>query len=69
MKAIVKATQEAGSLEVKEVPNPSAAPQSVLSNQSTGFCYTDISILSNKVQRTLNPFPSRSSLAMKVRES
>ncbi|MBP1740961.1 MAG: L-threonine 3-dehydrogenase [Deltaproteobacteria bacterium] len=49
MKAIVKATQEAGSLEVKEVPTPKPGPRDVLVKiKATGFCYTDISILNNK---------------------
>lgn len=49
MKAILKATAEASSLEVREMPTPAPAPGEVLVKmKSTGICYTDISILNNK---------------------
>ena len=49
MIAILKATSDAGSLEVREVPTPKPAPGQVLVKmKATGICYTDISILNNK---------------------
>ena len=49
MKAILKTTAEAGSLEVREVQTPKPASGQVLVKmKATGICYTDISILNNK---------------------
>ena len=49
MKAILKATSEADSLEVREVPVPKVGPGEVLIQiKATGICYTDISILKNR---------------------
>jgi threonine dehydrogenase-like Zn-dependent dehydrogenase len=49
MKAIIKATGDAGSLQVAEMPTPKAGPeQIVVQIKATGICYTDVSILNNK---------------------
>jgi len=49
MKAIVKATAEAGSLEVRELPVPKPVKGEVLVRmQAAGICYSDAMILNNK---------------------
>ena len=48
MKAVVKATQEAMSLEVLDLPMPEVGPNDVLVKiHASGLCYTDSSILKN----------------------
>lgn len=48
MKAIIKATGEAGSLQVADMPTPKPGPgQIVVQIKATGICYTDVSILNN----------------------
>lgn len=48
MKAIIKATGEAGSLQVADMPIPKPGPGEVLVQiKATGICFTDVSILSN----------------------
>lgn len=49
MKAIIKATKEAGSLEVRELPAPKPGRGEVLVQmKTTGICYTDFSLLNNR---------------------
>lgn len=59
MKAIVKATQEAGSLEVRELPIPEPGPGEVLVKmQAAGICFSDVMILTNKYKgRVPVPIP------------
>jgi len=59
MKAIVKATGEAGSLEVRELPVPRPAKAEVLVRmQAAGICYSDVMILTNKYKgRVPVPIP------------
>jgi len=48
MKAIIKATGEAGSLQVADMPKPIPVPGQVLVQiKATGICFTDVSILTN----------------------
>ena len=48
MKAIVKATGEAGSLQVADMPKPKPGPGQILVQiKATGICFTDVSILNN----------------------
>ncbi|MBW2514918.1 MAG: alcohol dehydrogenase catalytic domain-containing protein, partial [Deltaproteobacteria bacterium] len=48
MKAIIKATSEAGSLQVADMPAPEAAPGQILVQiKATGICYSDVSVLNN----------------------
>ena len=48
MKAIIKATDEAGSLRVTDMPKPKPGPGQILVQiKATGICYTDVSILNN----------------------
>lgn len=48
MKAIIKATSEAGSLQVADMPKPEPGPGQVLVQiKATGICFTDVSILNN----------------------
>lgn len=48
MKAIIKATEEAGSLQVVDIPAPTPGPGQILVQiKATGICFTDISILNN----------------------
>jgi len=48
MRAIIKATGEAGSLQVADMPTPKPGPgQIVVQIKATGICYTDVSILKN----------------------
>ena len=49
MKAIVKYGEEAGTLEVQDMPEPKPRRgEIVVQIKATGICYTDISILDNK---------------------
>ncbi|MDI7258972.1 MAG: alcohol dehydrogenase catalytic domain-containing protein [Thermodesulfobacteriota bacterium] len=59
MKAIMKATQEAGSLEVKELPTPKPGPGEILVQmKAAGICYSDVMILTNKYKgRVPVPIP------------
>jgi len=59
MKAIIKATQEAGSIEVKELPIPKPHHGEVLVKmQGAGICYSDVMILTNKYKgRVPVPIP------------
>lgn len=59
MKAIIKATQEAGSLEVKELPTPKPGRSEVLVKmRAAGICYSDVMILTNKYKgRVPVPIP------------
>ncbi len=59
MKVIIKATQEAGSLEVKELPTPKPGPDEVLVKmKAAGICYSDVMILTNKYKgRVPVPIP------------
>jgi len=48
MKAIIKATGEAGSLQVADMPTPEPGPGQILVQiKATGICFTDVSILNN----------------------
>ncbi len=48
MKAIIKATGEAGSLQVADMPKPEPGPGQVqVQIKATGICFTDVSILNN----------------------
>ena len=48
MKAIIKATSEAGSLQVTDMPTPVPGPGDVLVQmKATGICFTDVSVLNN----------------------
>jgi threonine dehydrogenase-like Zn-dependent dehydrogenase len=59
MKAIIKATQEAGSLQVADMPKPELGSGQVLVRiKAATLCYSDVSILNNKyVGRKLVPIP------------
>ncbi|NWF93834.1 MAG: alcohol dehydrogenase catalytic domain-containing protein [Syntrophaceae bacterium] len=59
MKAIIKASQEAGSLEVKELPVPKPGPGEILVQmKAAGICYSDVMILTNKYKgRVPVPIP------------
>jgi len=59
MKAIIKASQEAGSLEVKELPIPEPGPGEVLVKmKAAGICFSDFMILTNKYKgRVPVPIP------------
>ena len=59
MKAIIKATQEAGSLEVKELPIPKPGKGEVLVKmKAAGICYSDVMILTNNYKgRVPVPIP------------
>jgi threonine dehydrogenase-like Zn-dependent dehydrogenase len=59
MKAIMKATQEAGSLDVKELPTPKPGRGEVLVKmKAAGICYSDVMILTNKYKgRVPVPIP------------
>jgi threonine dehydrogenase-like Zn-dependent dehydrogenase len=49
MKAIVKAKEEAGAMEVRELPVPEPGPGEVLVKMtSAGICFSDVMILTNK---------------------
>jgi threonine dehydrogenase-like Zn-dependent dehydrogenase len=48
MKGLIKASEEAGSLKLVELPKPQAGPGEVVVRvKATGICYTDVSILKN----------------------
>lgn len=48
MKAIIKATSDAGSLQVAEMPTPKPGPGEILVQmKATGICYSDVSVLNN----------------------
>ena len=48
MKAIIKATSEAGSLQVADMPAPEPAPGQILVQiKASGICYSDVSVLNN----------------------
>ncbi len=48
MKAIIKATGEAGSLQVADMPAPKPGPGQILVQiKATGICFTDVTILNN----------------------
>jgi len=59
MKAIVKATDQAGSLQVTDMPTPQPGPGEILVQiKATGLCYSDVTILNNKyVGRKPVPIP------------
>jgi len=59
MKAIIKATQEAGSLEVRELTTPKPGRGEVLVKmKAAGICYSDVMILTNKYKgRVPVPIP------------
>jgi threonine dehydrogenase-like Zn-dependent dehydrogenase len=48
MKAIIKATDEAGSLQVADMPTPEPGQGQILVQiKATGICFTDVTILNN----------------------
>jgi len=59
MKAIVKARDEAGALEVRELPIPEPGPGEVLVKmKAAGICFSDVMILTNKYKgRVPVPIP------------
>ncbi len=59
MKAIIKASAEAGSLEVTDIPTPVVGPGDVLVKiHASGICYTDATIIENKyIGRKPVPIP------------
>jgi threonine dehydrogenase-like Zn-dependent dehydrogenase len=59
MKAIVKAREEAGALEVRELPIPEPGPGEVLVKmKAAGICFSDVMILNNKYKgRVPVPIP------------
>lgn len=59
MKAIIKATAEAGSLQVTDMPKPTPGPGQVLVRiKAASLCYSDVSILNNTyVGRKPVPIP------------
>ncbi len=59
MKAIIKATAEAGSLQVTDMPRPKAGPgQALVQIKAASLCYSDVSILNNTyVGRKPVPIP------------
>jgi len=59
MKAIIKATQEAGSLEVQDLPTPKPGKGEVLVKmRAAGICFSDVMILNNKYKgRVPVPIP------------
>ncbi len=59
MKAIIKATAEAGSLQVTDMPKPAPGPGQVLVQiKAASLCYSDVSVLSNSyVGRKPVPIP------------
>ncbi|SFN05810.1 zinc-dependent alcohol dehydrogenase [Thermodesulforhabdus norvegica] len=59
MKAVVKATQDAGSLQVVDFPVPTIGPEDVLVRvKAAGICYSDVSILTNRyIGRKPVPIP------------
>ena len=59
MKAIVKAKEDAGAMEVRELPVPAPGPGEVLVKmKGAGICYSDVMILNNKYKgRVPVPIP------------
>lgn len=59
MKALIKSTEQAGSLQVADMPIPEPGPGEVLVQvKSAGICYSDVSILNNRyVGRKPIPLP------------
>jgi len=59
MKAIIKATDQAGSLQVTDMPTPQPGPGEILVQiKAAGLCYSDVTILNNKyVGRKPVPIP------------
>jgi len=59
MKAIIKATEEAGSLNVADMPTPEPGPGQVLVRvKAAGLCFSDVSVLNNTyVGRKPVPIP------------
>jgi D-arabinose 1-dehydrogenase-like Zn-dependent alcohol dehydrogenase len=59
MKAIVKVREDAGAMEVKEIPTPKPGPGEVLVKmKAAGICYSDAMILTNKYKgRVPVPIP------------
>jgi threonine dehydrogenase-like Zn-dependent dehydrogenase len=59
MKAIVKAREEAGAMEVRELPIPEPGPGELLVKmKAAGICYSDVMILTNKYKgRVPVPIP------------
>jgi threonine dehydrogenase-like Zn-dependent dehydrogenase len=59
MKAIVKVREDAGAMEVKELPTPKPGPGEVLVKmKAAGICYSDVMILTNKYKgRVPVPIP------------
>ncbi len=59
MKAIVKAGEEAGAMEVRDLPIPEPGPGEVLVKmKAAGICFSDVMILSNKYKgRVPVPIP------------
>jgi threonine dehydrogenase-like Zn-dependent dehydrogenase len=59
MKAIVKAREEAGAMEVRDLPVPEPGPGEVLVKmKGAGICYSDVMILTNKYKgRVPVPIP------------
>lgn len=49
MRAIIKATSEAGSLQLADMPKPEPGPGNIVVQiKATGICYTDVSIYTRK---------------------
>jgi len=59
MKAIMKVKEDAGAMEVKELPMPEPGPGEVLVRmKAAGICYSDVMILTNKYKgRVPVPIP------------
>jgi threonine dehydrogenase-like Zn-dependent dehydrogenase len=59
MKAIMKVKEEAGAMEVRELPTPKPGPGEVLVKmKAAGICYSDVMILTNKYKgRVPVPIP------------
>jgi len=59
MKAIMKVKEDAGAMEVKELPMPKPGPGEVLVRmKAAGICYSDVMILTNKYKgRVPVPIP------------
>ncbi len=59
MKAIVKVREDAGAMEVKELPTPKPGPGEILVKmKAAGICYSDVMILTNKYKgRVPVPIP------------